>query len=119
MGSFKGVLRAGKTTLDVKTRGMTGEFFKDGSSLKLSLERLDEPTFWELFLDYYFFRNDKKYNAARKLLARAGVRNKTPMEMEYVQQQYKLRIPYKEKGRSGQIWLIYSPVVGRIVARRA
>lgn len=118
MSKYRRVLKAGKAFLDAKTRYNGGDFLKDGKTLKLSLEKVDDATFWELFMDYYFFRSDKKYNAARKLLAKAGVRNKTPMEMEYIEQQYKLKIPYKHKGKSGQMVVNYSPAIGHVVVRK-
>lgn len=116
MGTYKNVLTAGNLSVDMKLSGRKGSFYRDGNALKLTLERIDEALFWELFLDHYFFRDGKAYGTARKFAARLGFRNKTPLEMTPTNQQFKLKIPCRAKGHSGELSLTYSPAIGHLSA---
>lgn len=116
------VLLAGDQALDFvasKRNGQySGIFLKNGKEVKPVLEKIDQDSFTRGFLHYFYFREpEKRYNAARKFLARMGVHNKEPMAMTYVDQKYKFKFLTFENGTRQEIQLFYSPVVEKMVIR--
>lgn len=101
-------------------RGYGCSFSRNSTPIKLTLEKIDDNTFGRALLHYYYFRtHEKKHALSKKVLARIGLHGKGPMEMEYVDQKYKFKLPALIDDRKREIQMFYSPLVERLVVRLA
>jgi hypothetical protein len=118
-----GVFLAGQTSLDLKiSRSPLGkyssEIFKQKEPVKLSLEKIEQHDLTQALLQAYYFRcPDKEYGSIKMLLARFGLHEKSPLQMQYQDQKYVLNLKVKQHGAPLSLHLAYSPSVARMVAR--
>ena len=122
MPKLSSAFKVGDNTLDVRVsrgvRGYSSTFYRDGSPVKLTLEKIDQDSFSRALLHFYYFRTpEQKYTATRKFFARIGFHQKEPLDMEYCDQKYKFKLPAEIEGRKREMQMFYSPVVNHLVVR--
>lgn len=122
MPKLSAAFKVGDNSLDVRigrgVRGRSATFYRDGTPIKLTLEKIDQDSFSRALLHYYYFRTpEQKYTATRKFFARIGFHQKEPLEMEYCDQKYKFKLPAVIEGRKREMQMFYSPLVNHLVVR--